>query len=95
MSLSATDFDRRTLMGCSLALALLPRAACAQEATQIAEFGDGIDVSSVVSGDWLKVLVDGNPIFVRHRNAQEIASARADDVADMPDPARDSDRGGG
>ena len=91
MSRSGTDFDRRALLGSALALAL-PRPAGAQETTQIAEFGDRIDVGGVVSGDWLKVLVDGKPIYVRHRTAQEIASARADDAAVMPDPARDSDR---
>ena len=92
MSHSGTDFDRRALLGSAVALALLPRPAGAQESTEIAEFGDSIDVSGVVSGDWLKVLVDGKPIYVRHRTAQEITSARADDAVAMPDPARDSER---
>jgi ubiquinol-cytochrome c reductase iron-sulfur subunit len=92
MSHSGTDFDRRALVGSALALVLLPEPARAQEATQIAEFDDIIDVSGVASGDWLKVLVDSKPIYVRHRTAQEIASARADDAAVTPDPARDSDR---
>jgi ubiquinol-cytochrome c reductase iron-sulfur subunit len=92
MSRSGTDFDRRAMVRAALALVLLPRRAHAQEAVEIAEFGDSIDISGVLAGDWLKVLVDGRPIYVRHRTAEEIASARTDDKADMPEPARDSDR---
>ena len=92
MSRCGTDFDRRALIGATLALALPPRPAHAQEAVEIAEFGDNIDISGVLAGDWLKVLVDGRPIYVRHRTAEEIASARTGDKADMPEPARDSDR---
>jgi ubiquinol-cytochrome c reductase iron-sulfur subunit len=92
MSRSATDVDRRALVGSALALALLPLSARSQETTEIAQFGDVIDVGGVPSGEWLKVLVDAKPVYVRHRTAGEIASARADDAAVMPDPARDSDR---
>ena len=92
MSRSGTEFDRRALVGSAFALALLPSQARAQEATEIAEFGDAIDVSGIALGDWLKVLVDGKLVYVRHRTAKEIASARADDAEPMPDPAHDSDR---
>lgn len=89
---SDTDFDRRALIGSALALTFLPQPARAQEATEIGEFGTAIEVGDVAAGDWLKVLVEGNPIFVRHRTAQEIAAARADDAATMPEVARDLDR---
>jgi ubiquinol-cytochrome c reductase iron-sulfur subunit len=92
MSHNGSDFDRRALFSSALALALLSRPARAQEGTEIAAFGDSIDVSNVASGDWLKVLVESKPTYVRHRTAEEIASALDDDAAVLPDPARDLDR---
>lgn len=92
MSPARTDLDRRAVVGSALAAALIGVPARAQEAVQIDEFGDSIDVGGVAPGDWLKVLVDSKPIFVRHRTPLEIASARADDAAVMPEPASDSDR---
>ncbi len=45
-----------------------------------------VDVSGVSEGSQLTVLFLGKPIFIRRRTADEIESARAVDVSDLPDP---------
>lgn len=44
-----------------------------------------IDVSDIEVGTQLTVKWRGKPVFVRRRSAEEIAAARADAVADLPD----------
>lgn len=51
-----------------------------------------VDVSLIPEGGELRVLVGGRPFFVRHRTADEIASAIEGDAAVMKDPATDADR---
>jgi ubiquinol-cytochrome c reductase iron-sulfur subunit len=52
-----------------------------------------VDVSAVEEGSQLTVKFLGKPVFVRRRTAEEIASARADDGAALPDPlARNPNR---
>ncbi len=53
-----------------------------------------VDVSGVEVGTQITVKWRGKPVFVRRRAAEEIAAARADDTADLPDSdARNSNTG--
>jgi ubiquinol-cytochrome c reductase iron-sulfur subunit len=89
-----TELDRRSAIACAISSLIAPKHAWAQDAgtTQIADFGDAIDVSEVAAGAWSTVLVNAQPIFLRHRSDSEIAAARSDDAAALADPARDEDR---
>jgi ubiquinol-cytochrome c reductase iron-sulfur subunit len=51
-----------------------------------------VDVSKVAEGSEIRVLIGGLPFFIRHRTDQEIARARADDHAQLRDPATDESR---
>jgi ubiquinol-cytochrome c reductase iron-sulfur subunit len=51
-----------------------------------------VDLSKVPEGSEIRVGIGGLPFFVRHRTAAEIARARADDAAPLPDPATDESR---
>jgi len=51
-----------------------------------------VDISKVAEGMSITVMWRGKPVFVRHRTPAEIEKARADDKADLPDPANDADR---
>lgn len=44
-----------------------------------------VDISGVEEGSQLTVKWLGKPVFIRHRTEEEIAEARADDDADLPD----------
>jgi ubiquinol-cytochrome c reductase iron-sulfur subunit len=50
------------------------------------------DVAKVPLGQQVTVLYRKQPLFVRHRTPAEIAKARADDHADLRDPATDASR---
>jgi len=51
-----------------------------------------VDVSKVPEGSEIRVLIGGLPFFIRHRTDAEIARARADDHAQLRDPATDESR---
>ncbi|MDA0708442.1 MAG: ubiquinol-cytochrome c reductase iron-sulfur subunit [Proteobacteria bacterium] len=51
-----------------------------------------VDLNAIPLGQSPVFLWRGNPVFVRHRTEEEIAEARADDAADLPDPQKDEDR---
>ena len=52
-----------------------------------------IDLTKIAEGQSAVFLWRGNPVFVRHRTADEIAEAAADDAAeDLIDPENDADR---
>jgi ubiquinol-cytochrome c reductase iron-sulfur subunit len=51
-----------------------------------------MDVSGVAPGTQSIVKWQGKPVFVRHRTAGEISSARADDSVDLRDPQTDAQR---
>lgn len=51
-----------------------------------------IDITPVVAGQAITVMWRGKPVFVRHRTAEEISKARADDKGRLPDPVADAAR---
>jgi ubiquinol-cytochrome c reductase iron-sulfur subunit len=51
-----------------------------------------VDVSKVPLGSEIRVLIGGQPFFIRHRTPAEIASAKAGDTAQLRDPATDDSR---
>ena len=51
-----------------------------------------VDLASIPVGQQIKVMWQGRPVFVRHRTAEEISSATADDYAQLKDPQFDADR---
>jgi len=44
-----------------------------------------VDISAVDPGTQITVLWQGKPVFIRSRNEEEIADARAVDIGDLPD----------
>lgn len=44
-----------------------------------------VDISGVEPGTQLTVIFGGKPVFIRHRTADEIELARAEDAASLPD----------
>lgn len=51
-----------------------------------------VDVSDFAEGTCTTLKWRGKPVFVKHRTAAEISSAKADDAVDMRDKELDSDR---
>jgi ubiquinol-cytochrome c reductase iron-sulfur subunit len=51
-----------------------------------------VDLAPVAVGQRITVKWQGKPIFIDHRTDEEIARARADDHADLRDPATDASR---
>ncbi len=48
-----------------------------------------VDLSSIPAGQTIKILWRGKPVFIRHRTADEIATAVADNTSDLKDPEND------
>ncbi|MBN8532271.1 MAG: ubiquinol-cytochrome c reductase iron-sulfur subunit [Alphaproteobacteria bacterium] len=51
-----------------------------------------VDLSSIQEGQEIKVMWRGKPVFVRHRTAKDIETARAVDLGELRDPQKDEDR---
>lgn len=51
-----------------------------------------VDVSDVAVGETKRVMWQGKPIFIKRRTVEEIAEAREDDGATMPDQQTDAER---
>jgi len=51
-----------------------------------------VDLSPIKEGQTIKVKWRGVPVFIRHRTAEEIATARAEKWQELRDPQRDEDR---
>ena len=51
-----------------------------------------VDLSAIEEGQSITVVWRGKPVFIRYRTAEEIAGARAVDMADLKDPQADEDR---
>ncbi len=51
-----------------------------------------VDLAPIEVGQSITVVWQGQPVFIRRRTADQIAKARADDTADLPDPEPDEAR---
>lgn len=51
-----------------------------------------VDISKVPEGGEIRVLIGGQPFFIRHRTQAEIASARNADPQSLRDPQTDEER---
>lgn len=51
-----------------------------------------VDLEPIAEGQSITVVWRGKPIFIRHRTAEEIKIAHADDKADLIDPETDAAR---
>ncbi len=51
-----------------------------------------VDLSPIKVGQSITVVWQGKPVFIRRRTPDEIATARADDTADLRDPEPDAAR---
>lgn len=51
-----------------------------------------VDLSAIEVGQNVTVQWRGKPVFIRRRTEEEIATARGDDSAALPDPQGDADR---
>lgn len=51
-----------------------------------------VDISQIAVGQSITVIWRGKPVFIRHRTEEEIETARAVDMAALPDPQADEDR---
>ena len=51
-----------------------------------------VDLSPIAAGSAVTVVWRGKPVFVRHRTAEEIQTARQTPLSELPDPAPDQSR---
>ncbi|MBF0125747.1 MAG: ubiquinol-cytochrome c reductase iron-sulfur subunit [Magnetococcales bacterium] len=51
-----------------------------------------VDVSTLAKGQMITVPWQGKPVFILRRTDEQIAAAKKDDTAQLPDPAKDADR---
>jgi len=51
-----------------------------------------VDISPITVGQSVTVMWRGKPVFVRHRTAEEITTARATPLSELKDPATDQSR---
>jgi len=51
-----------------------------------------LDLSDIAEGSAITAFWRGQPVFVRHRSAEEIELAEATSLDDLPDPQPDSER---
>lgn len=56
------------------------------DASALALSTSEVDIGSMGPGEQISVMWRGKPVFIRYRTEEEIASAEAVDVADLPDP---------
>jgi ubiquinol-cytochrome c reductase iron-sulfur subunit len=89
--------DRRAFVAMSAAALLAAPAARATQAGEIdiGYWDDPIAVGDVKAGDWRIAVVEGVPIFLRRRTADEVRQARATPLSELPDPASDEARAPG
>lgn len=51
-----------------------------------------VKLDGIAPGQQKKVMWRGKPVFVKNRTPEEVAISKADDAADLPDPATDASR---
>ncbi len=51
-----------------------------------------VPIGDIAEGSEIKVMWRGKPVFIRHRTQEEIETARAVDISELPDPQPDSER---
>ncbi|MEM9783389.1 MAG: ubiquinol-cytochrome c reductase iron-sulfur subunit [Pseudomonadota bacterium] len=51
-----------------------------------------LDISGIPEGTQIRELWQGKPVFIRHRTAEEIETARAVAIGDLKDPQTDEER---
>ena len=51
-----------------------------------------VDISKIATGQAIKVMWRGKPVFIRHRTEQEIETARSVELSDLVDPQTDAAR---
>lgn len=51
-----------------------------------------VNLAAIAEGQSVTVIWQGKPVFIRHRTADEIAKAKADEAAVLPDFEKDADR---
>lgn len=51
-----------------------------------------VDIAPIAAGQAVTVMWRGKPVFVRHRTAEEIQTARAVPISQLPDPQPDQAR---
>nr|CRH07161.1 Ubiquinol-cytochrome c reductase iron-sulfur subunit (Rieske iron-sulfur protein) (RISP) [Candidatus Magnetococcus massalia] len=51
-----------------------------------------VGIGSIAEGQMVTVLWQGKPVFILHRNAEQIEAAKKSDSSDLPDPAKDGER---
>lgn len=56
------------------------------DASALALATSEVDIGSMQPGEQVSVMWRGKPVFVRYRTEEEVASAEAVDVGDLPDP---------
>lgn len=62
------------------------------DASALALASTEVDISALEPGQSITVKWRGKPVFIRNRTEEEVAAARADDSAALPDPQADGDR---
>ena len=62
------------------------------DASVLALAATEVDLSAIEPGQNVVITWRGKPVFIRHRTAEEIAAAQADDTAALPDPQNDAER---
>ena len=51
-----------------------------------------VDLSTIDTGQTIRIKWRGKPVFIRRRTEEEIKTARSEQVSALPDPQKDEDR---
>lgn len=62
------------------------------DASSLALASTEVDLSPIAEGQAITVMWRGKPVFIRHRTADEVASAKDVQLGNLPDPQADTER---